>query len=519
MSDLINKLCRIGILILFLVILTGCTFNSPNPINETYTYSVQSKLYVRPAAANGEVLRSALTTVTQDGKFFCFTEDETTANDFVNTQRTLVQYLRDCGVEIEELEFLGTDYGYSFSESSENAVYVDLSDVRSWQQVLVTLQAVWGDYTDYGYVYAMSNAIADELGWQTDSVPAFEQETADLFFAANPEAINLLYPTFTDKLATEETVCNSKALAVHLFNEMNWKNAVNKPIDEQLDDYYELVSAYAQELSTPFERQTCGYAYYGEDVKLRIMTSYAELIIDSNYRDALQRIYGDYWDYYLSVYQTANIINEEITAAVEYFTLQDTAGTIQINWLDGEDSNTKWLIPHNTGVYNFSTQTVYVTSIRSYLHEYFHHIQHLLNPDLGFSWQSQSFCELGASRSQHRQMYSESTFLRGEEGAKLFQDFTARAYEPGRDDYFEAMDILCYYNNQYKLEYQSGAQDHNSFCRYLVDLYGERAAFDLLIFPKTVEAATGKTWEALRSEWEQHIRDKYAHVEFQENAY
>ena len=111
----------------------------------------------------------------------------------------------------------------------------------------------------------MSNAIADELGWQTDSVPAFEQETADIFFAVNPEAINLLYPTFTDKLATEETVCNSKALAVHLFNEMNWKNAVNKPIDEQLDDYYELVSAYAQELSVPFERQTCGYAYYGED--------------------------------------------------------------------------------------------------------------------------------------------------------------------------------------------------------------------------------------------------------------
>ena len=207
----------------------------------------------------------------------------------------------------------------------------------------------------------------------------------------------------------------------------------------------------------------------------------------------MERIYGDYWDNYLSVYQTANIINEEITAAVEYFTLQDTAGTIQFNWLDGEDSNTEWLIPHNHGAYYFSTQTVYVTSIHAYLHEYFHHIQHLLNPDLGSPWQSQAFCELGASHSHYRQMSSESTFSREEEGAKLFRDFTGRAYAPSRDDYFETMDILCYYNDYYQLEYITGAQAQNSFGRHLADLYGEKAAFDLLIFPKTVEAATGKT--------------------------
>jgi len=513
MSGLTKYICRIGILFLFVAVLSGCTQDKPNTLNEAYEYSVQTKSYTRPSAVKGNALNTALTTVTDDGKFFCFTKDEPTANNFVNTQRTLMQYLRGCGVEIEGLESFGTDYGYSFSESSENAAYVALSDVQSWQQVLVTLQAVWGDYTDYGYVYAMSNAIARELGWQTDSVPAFEQKTADLFFAANPEAINLLYPTFTDKLATDETVSNSKALAIHLFNEMDWKNAVNKPIDEQLDDYYELVSAYAQELSTPFERQTCGYAYYGEDVKLRIMTSYAELIIDSNYRDAMERIYGDYWDNYLSVYQTANIINEEITAAVEYFTLQDTAGTIQFNWLDGEDSNTEWLIPHNHGAYYFSTQTVYVTSIHAYLHEYFHHIQHLLNPDLGFSWQSQAFCELGASHSHYRQMSSESTFLRSEDGAKLFQDFTGRAYVPGRDDYFETMDILCYYNDYYQLEYITGAQAQNSFCRYLVELYGEKSVFDLLLFPNSVEPVTGKTWDELRTAWEQNIRNKYAHIQ------
>ena len=209
-------------------ILFGCKQNVINPAQETYTYSVKSKSYVQPAAVDGWAEKSALTTDTKDGKFYCFTDDKSVADNFINVQRTLVTHLRNRGVEIGEMEFYGTDYGYSFSESSKNAVYVALSDMRTWQQVLVTLQSVWGDYTDYGYIYAMSNAIAGELGWQIDSAPAFEKEAADVFFAENPNVINLLYPTFTEKFASKETVDNSKALAIHLFDKIEWKNALKK---------------------------------------------------------------------------------------------------------------------------------------------------------------------------------------------------------------------------------------------------------------------------------------------------
>jgi hypothetical protein len=47
----------------------------------------------------------------------------------------------------------------------------------------------------------------------------------------------------------------------------------------------------------------------------------------------------------------------------------------------------------------------------------------------------------------------------------------------------------------------------------LIELYGEKTAMELLLFPDTVETVTGKSWEQLRSEWEQHIRAKYAHVD------
>lgn len=512
MRNLLKLICRMGIVVLLFTALSGCTADTPNEISEAYAYSTEIRSFLRPAVANGEALRTALTTDTEDGTFFCFTKEEAEANDFINTQRTLVQYLRSCGIRIEELEYYGTDYGYSFSQSSENAIYVGFSDVRTWQQVLVTLQGVWGDYTDYGYVYALSNAIADELGWQADAIPAFEKKDADLFFAENPGAVQLLYPTFTEKLASQETVTHSKALAAHLLEGINWEDAVSKPISEQLDAYYDLIRAYAQELSIPFELQACGYAYYGENVKLRIITAYAELIIDRNYHDVHETVYGDYWGDYLSVYQTTNTINAEISAAVEYFDLQDTAGIIQLNWLDKNDSNTQWLI-RNNGAYYYSTHTAYVTSAVSYLHEYYHHIQYLLNPDLKFAWQSQTFCELGAFYSLYRQMSMKNMFTQDEEGVKLFYDYTGRSYEPGRDDYYEVMDILCYDSEYYKLEYQTGGEAHNSFCRYLVDLYGEESVFDVLLFPNTVEDATGKTWDSLRAEWEQYIREKFEHIQ------
>lgn len=502
-----------GAVFLYVLALSGCAQSEMYPIQETYKYSVKSKYYVQPAAVDGWAERSALTTNTKDGKFFCFTDDKSVADDFINTQRTLVEFLRNSGVKIGGMEYYGTDYGYSFSESSDGAVYVSLADVRSWQQVLVTLQTIWGDYADYGYVYAMSNAISEELGWQTDSVPAIGKASLDAFFSENSDVINLLYPTFTTKFASEETVSNSKALAVHLFQKTQWKKALENPVEEQLDTYYELISAYAQELSVPFERQTCGYAYYGENVKLRIMTTYAELIIDRNYHDVSETLYGDYWSSYSSIYETANTINEEITTAVEYFGLEDEAGTIQIKWLDSEKSTTKRFIAESAGMYYSATHIAYVTSIRPYLHEYYHHLEHLLNPNLGKVWQSQAFCEIGSSHSRYAQMATESTFGQKDYGIKDFHAYTGRAYQPGRDDYFVVWDIMCHMNDYYQLAYMSTANSLNSFSRYLIDLYGEREVYNLMLFPDTIEEITGKTWEQLASEWEKHIRDKYADVQ------
>ena len=484
-------------------------------VDEQYDYSVESKIYSRPAVINHIKWFDALKATTEDGTFICLTQDTTQADNFINTQRTLLHFLKDCGMDLRNLRYIVSDYEDSFSDSGKDTAYIAFSSQKTYRQVLATLHTLWGDYTDYGYVYAMANVIAEQLGWQTDSQIDIAPAVAKEFFLNNPKAIDLQYPCFSSEFASEETVSQCKALSIHLFDDIKWVTALEKPIDIQLDEYYELVEAYAREVGISFARQTCGYAYRGEYLPLCINTTYAQLLVDRNYSDYSSVIYGDYFSDYESIYLTANIINNEITEAIELFGLEDRAGSISINWLSEESAKAQFGKPL-VNQYQPSMKKVSVTMIQGYLHEYYHHIEHLINPNLGRCWQSQAFCEIGRSHSWHSLYSIEKTMTQDEQWADLFYSFTGRSYQPGVDDYFEFYDILCYATNEYELDYYNGRNAINSFTNYLIDLYGEDAISNLMLFPETVLDVTGKNWNELELEWTTHIKNKFRGVEIPE---
>ena len=517
------KFALLCLVVISIITIIGCTPKentdpkAPSVVifDEQYDYSVESKYYSRPAVINHIKWFDALKATTEDGTFICLTENTTQADNFINTQRTLLHFLKDCGMDLRNLRYIVSDYEDSFSDSGKDTAYIAFSSTKTYRQVLATLHTLWGDYTDYGYVYAMANIIAEQLGWQTDSKIDIEAAVMNEFFSSNPKAIDLQYPCFSLEFASEETVNQCKALSVHLFDDIKWVTALEKPIDIQLDEYYELVEAYAREVGISFARQTCGYAYRGEYLPLCINTTYAQLIVDRNYSDYSSVIYGDYFSDYASIYQTANIINNEITEAIELFGLEDRAGSISINWLSEESAKTQFgkpLVNH----YESSMKKVNVTMIQGYLHEYYHHIEHLINPNLGRCWQSQAFCEIGRSHSWHSLYSIEKTMTQDEQWAALFYSFTGRSYQPGVDDYFEFYDILCYATNEYELDYYNGRNAVNSFTHYLIDLYGEDAISNLMLFPETVCDVTGKDWSELESEWITYLKSKFKGMEIPE---
>lgn len=513
-------------LLMALILLSGCASEEPlapvTPIEDSYEFTDKNAVYTRPAMTFKEQRLDSLTLTLEDGFYFCITTDAEKATEFINAQRTLLQFLTDSGVETGKLRYYAVDYDDSFSDSENNKAYIALAHVKSYRQVLVTLQTLWGDYTDYGYIYHVANAIAAHLGWQTETIETVEQSTLDAFFVENPDALNLVYPCFTTTYADEETVRNCYALSGQFFEKIDLREALTKPIDEQVNDFRALVDAYAQEISVTFERQKNGYAYFGEYLPLKIMTTYAKIIVDHDYVDAcfsendFEGYPGDIFSTYQAIFETTDIINAEITIGVERFHLEEEAGVVTINCLNSESAIERSGGPLCNYYYPTGNGIVYITQVYAYLHEYFHHLEHLLNPSLGDCWQSQAFCDLGRAQSKYSRDSIEYPFTNAELWSGLFYQFTGRTYQTGLDDYYEVYDILTYCEGSFKLDYLRGRNPSNSFTHYLLNLYGEDTVYQIMLFPETVVERTGKTWEELEAGWSQYLKDKFAGIEIPE---
>ncbi|MBR3704538.1 MAG: hypothetical protein IKM11_03505 [Oscillospiraceae bacterium] len=523
-----KKLHLLGITLALTMLLSACASQPPlssvTPIEESYEYTTTSRVYDHPAMLTVQRPVEYLSLTIDDGWFFCVTVDTEKADEFVNAQRTLLQFLRDSGMETPKLNYFAMDTDDSFSESEKKRAHMALSDAKSYQQVLITLQTLWGDYTDYGYLHAVSNIIAAHLGWQTDAVGEVDQTALDAFFAENPDALNLLYPCFVADYASEETMRNCKVLSKQLLEKIDLREALTKPIDEQVNDFRALVDAYAQEISVTFSRQESGYAYYGEYIPLKISTPYVLHMVERGYDDqnrvGMEELGNDTFDYfsdYRSTFETMTIINNEIARSVEHFGLENEVGLVVMNWICAENA------PQLTNNLNRSCYfadydgsvfdgTIYLRTISAYLHEYFHHIESTIH-DLGRTWQAQAFADLGSAQSQHGRSFLDWPFMYDEESSEMFYAAFGREYQPGYEDYYNAHDLICYINNLYILDYNSGSSAWNSFTHYLLDQYGEDTVPQLLLFPDTVESVTGKTWEELRCEWQAHMEKKFENFE------
>ena len=511
--------------LLLMPLLCACDSAEPGitPVNESYKFTPTSDTVYTPSLVVDWSFKYNISTETKDGTFRCFTSDATQATTFINSQRTLLKLLQRYGIDTEGITYFGTDYSGSFSESSKNEVYIDLDDMGTWKQVLATLQTFWGDYADYGYLYPIANTLAEELGWETDPIPSVKKVVMNAFFTDNPEALQLLYPSFTTEYADQETVDYCKVLSTQLFKKVDLGKVLTLPIEEQLDTHHERIGSYAKKLGIEYAPLPFGYSYCGEDIPLRIMTDYARMLVDDDFAklymeeyttdtiaeehyDELYRFFADY----KSIYKVTEIFNSEITAGVARFGLEDKAGVVDMRWLSSESANKlygKSLKNH----YRPSDQTITLTILTAWLHEYYHHLHHTITPDAdGNSFTGQAFAEIGRLYSQHSMTIISDMMTNTPELAEAFLACTGRHYAGGKEDYLEAYDVLSYCCKEFDYDNAlMGRNPTNSMLHYLFIQFGEDVTTEMLIFPDTVKEVTEKTWDQLGTEWEEWLKNKY----------
>lgn len=478
-----------------------------------YEYASTSGKYLWPSMTYEWVEADTLTATAEASTFVCFTEYTALADHFVISQQTLLQFLQENGMEADGLTYYAVDYGDSFSRSDDKEAYIDWSAMETWQQVLVTLQTILGDYTDYGYVYAMANTIAAELGWQTDEFEPMEKAELDAFLLENPDAVHLLYPAFSSEYASEEIIRASKTLSCLLLAEIDWKAALQTDLHGQLWPYRYLIRDHAKEIGIAYERPISSFAYGSKHIPLRMYTGTEEHYVESGYEDSIA-VFSHCFADYAAIYETAELLYCDAVVVNNEIVLWDwLSEPLTIYWLSEESAPFKSVKTVKYVRYNDSG-IVYARSLQYYMFGMAKHIDQAVLGESRTQWQSQAFCELVRSRSWFAKYAYEVAFTQYEEEMQLFYTFTGRAYDPEGNDFYEVMDILCYINDAYDPS-ASQLAAASSVAGYLMRHYGEEQAFQFLLRPDTFQTETGMTWEELLVQWKQSIQEKYADIAWQ----
>ncbi len=142
---------------------------------------------------------------------------------FISAQEQLCAYLKSNGLSTDGLVFRILKDSTNWTESDSQLAYFDIANTETWHQALTTVQAVLGDYTNYGYLYALCNRIAGELGW--------EQEMSYWAYVKNEYTLRPAFGEYFIRTYGEENFLNS------MLSPSRVKEYTGKTMDEIMDDF------------------------------------------------------------------------------------------------------------------------------------------------------------------------------------------------------------------------------------------------------------------------------------------
>lgn len=478
----------------------------PGPTQPQYEFTVMKETFFHPSMVHPSVEREVYHTSATYGNMYVFSDYKQEAERFVGLQLTLLDQLLSCGILVPDLSYIGTDYNGSFSVNHRSQVYISLNDMGTWQQILATLQGFWGDYTDYGYLYAISNILAEDLGWISDDYPKATDSQLNTFLRNNPYVLDLHYPSFTERYATEETVICCKTLSQMLLQELDLQYMLSQPIEIQLQRYRGLIGDYARLIGLDYQRQDMGFSFYAEDVPLRIQTACAEMFVEENYLEPYQEVYGSYFSTDRLIYQTTTELTSEMADAVNYMQMEGQVESFNLYWMSQESGAEKYGETNFRIKNNWTLNSAYTGTIYFAMHAYYRHLEHIITGTTSSKWQSTAFAEFGNFRHKYARMQNDYICTEKIQFAELFKQYMGREYEIGDEDCLIFQDILAFINGS-KV---GDAPTSVSCARYLMLELGEATVMKLLLNPKQVEAVAGRNWTSIEKEWKQHLEDFFA---------
>ncbi len=521
---------RIPAFILTLVMLFSLTSCAKSP---AYEYELSEISFAQPDTdpviarqkSSGSFLE------TEYARYYLDSQDDQLCNEFVNAQTKLLSYLVKNGVDEQSIgspKYYLSDYSrnlssfknitYSYGVDYPNSIdgmvdskfaYFDFDTVKTYKQVLTTLQNIYGSFTDYGYLYALSNEIAKAMKWETDaSGDISDSELKDLVLS-NSFCLDLTYPCFTEDYSSKDVIAASKTLSFKVLKFLNQKPAqlLAMPIEEQIKAFRNGVREYAASIGAEYSEPKYGYMFGSEEYPLVVNTTYFTLHLEDGYKDIYESLYKqDFFKDYPSIRDTVSILDCDISEIIAKCSLEDKAGKTIIIMTKGKGEPVS---AHHAGGIS------YCRTLRGPVHEFCHYLALLISlPDGGTTYHEdgvghQMFCEWYSLDSYFTKMHFAKTYRDVPQNKEWFESKTGREFEPTRDDILLTYNYYVRDNELFRMDVADNGSTM-SYASYIEKTYGEDEMLKLALFSNKFYEEHNTSYDELVDEWKEYILENYA---------
>lgn len=190
---------------------------------------------------------------------------------FIQGQEALCALLDTHGISTEGLCFFVLQDYTNWTDSENRVAYYCIGSRNSWKQALTTVQLALGDYTNYGYLYALADSLSDELCWLRDDEANPNEQLIDGVL------VNLAYPCFDEFYSSPEDIAACKALSTELLSTLD---------DPWSEEAFLLAREHwAAEQEIVFDPSYLSFAYAGPSCKLKIRGKYLEIFRTNSFTE------------------------------------------------------------------------------------------------------------------------------------------------------------------------------------------------------------------------------------------
>lgn len=485
----------VAILLWITLLLSGCVTTPTYSYTDTYLRI--SEPYGADFIFNGTVKEVTIGTHTY--QFEASTSEEDRAA-FITAQEALCDYLEKQGIQTTRFLCRILPEYENRAESDNKTAYFGCSTVKSWKQILTTLQCALGDYTNYGYLYALANHISEELKWERD----LSEESTEIL-KKNPELLNLVYPCFHEEYTQSQKIASCKSLAKELLS------AMEDPFVGEAK-FIEKISRYAKDNDIDFSPTHLTFAYNGPGCPLKVRTKYLEVSRDGTYEgDKLYRdgfLETDYLATVETILETFEWLDEELGALRKKFGTQ-TEERVPVK-LSNE-------LPHMTNkyfengglcVYHETGIEIYATTLTCLAHEYIHYLYAITTQFQDKTYEPWHNEVLAYYYSLPSAFETRLIWAKNGGGLSLsdLEKIIGQKYDEPSDE------LLClrFLIKQDKLPpayYLKTTNDACSiFADYFIRQYGEEAFFQSMLTPSQTKVLTGVSMEQIVEDWSQDLK-------------